>query len=39
MVGEMLADRVRIPRMRMCMEIIEETLVRGSWDDLEVKRD
>ena len=37
-VGEMIADSGRMSRTRICMEIMEETLVGGSWEILEVKR-
>ena len=38
LVGEMIADSGRMSRTRICMEIMEETLVGGSREILEVKR-
>ena len=38
MVDEMITNTIRSSRTRICKEILEETLVEGSWELLDVAR-
>ena len=38
LLGEMLIDYVKMSRARMCMEIVEETLVGDSREEIYVLR-